>query len=498
MEKFEINGNTGYYAYNSGVVTFDVQGATMRESIAEKEYRNLYARYLSENRTMQLQGYQIPVWGEGHNLYPQEIYNAISDNKLLPEILQKQVEFLFGKGPQLYTIITDGIGKNARQVRVPADAPEIEAWLESWEAAGSDSYWDYLINLIEDFYHTNSCVTRYNFTRARRLPGMTAGLPIQTLSYIGTDTARFASDLRPEPGRVLTDRDCRYIALGNWLNPASGFDIYHRFDPCTPFAFPTAISWVKDRTYSKEIYPFCRWFKGLQDWIKGSNLTPRYINSYLKNALNAHVHVVIPGSWYQQQRNTLESICRDNLLNGCVRDEYYKGVRLIDDKTGAPVEFWEGMMDQLISHQLREITNLLSGEGENQGKLWASTKWGEDGWEFKEFPGKFKEYMDAVITYDKRADQVILAGKGINASITNVENDGIISKSGSDVYYNYMIYSNALTIAEYYVTKDINRAIRLNFPRAAAENIRLGFRIEIPSKQQETAPAERLENTTGK
>ena len=90
-------------------------------------------------------------------------------------------------------------------------------------------------------------------------------------------------------------------------------------------------------------------------------------------------------------------------------------------------------MEQLIAHQLREITNLLSGEGANQGKLWASNKWGEDGWEFKEFPGKFKEYLESVILYDKRADQVILAGKGISASITNVENDGVISKSGSDV-----------------------------------------------------------------
>lgn len=495
MEKFEIQGGNGYYSCDSGVVTFDIQGAAMRESIAEKEFRNLYARYLNENMTLQLQGFQVPVWGEGHNLYPQEVYNAISDNKLLPEILQKQVEFLFGKGPCLYQTIIDGEGKNARQIRVPVVVPEIEDWLESWEAAGHEPYWDYLINLIEDFYHTNCCVTGYNFTRARRIGG--SGLPVQALSYVGTDTARLASDIRPKPGRMLTDKDCRFVAVGNWLMPGSEFDIYNRFNPAAPFAFPVAISWIKDRTYSKEIYPFCRWFKGLQDWIKGSNLTPRYINSYLKNALNAHVHVVIPGSWYMQQKNTLESICRDNLLNGTVREEFYKGVRLTDD-SGSPLEFYEGMMEQLIAHQLREITHLLSGEGANQGKLWASTKWGEDGWEFKEFPGKFKEYLEAVILYDKRADQVILAGKGISASITNVENDGVISKSGSDVYYNYMIYSNALTIAEYYVTRDINRAIRLNFPWAAAENIRLGFRIEIPSKQQETAPSERMENTVGK
>ncbi|MFR5656872.1 MAG: hypothetical protein ACLUDU_02230 [Butyricimonas faecihominis] len=94
--------------------------------------------------------------------------------------------------------------------------------------------------------------------------------------------------------------------------------------------------------------------------------------------------------------------------------------------------------------------------------------------------------MEAVISYDKRADQVILAGKGINASITNVENDGVLSKSGSAVYYNYLIYANALVIAEFYVTQDINRAIRYNFPYAVKGNIRLGFRIDIPvsSKKQ--------------
>lgn len=138
MEKFEIQGGNGYYSCDSGVVTFDIQGAAMRESIAEKEFRNLYARYLNENMTMQLQGFQVPVGGEGHNLYPQEVYNALSDNKLLPEILQKQVEFLFGKGPCLYQNIIDGEGKNTRQIRVPVVAPEIEAWLESWESAGHE------------------------------------------------------------------------------------------------------------------------------------------------------------------------------------------------------------------------------------------------------------------------------------------------------------------------------------------------------------------------
>ena len=110
-------------------------------------------------------------------------------------------------------------------------------------------------------------------------------------------------------------------------------------------------------------------------------------------------------------------------------------------------------------------------------------------------PGKFKDFVDSIITYDKRADQVILAGKGIASSITNVENDGVISKSGSDVYYNYLIYVASLTWDEYIVTKDINNYIRLNFPQKYAEGIRLGFWIDIPAKLQDTTPADRPAQT---
>ena len=109
-----MNCDSGFYTSNGNVVTFEVQGAISRDGMANSEYHNLYARYLNENRTMQLQGFTVPIWGEGHNLYPQEVYNTVSDNKLLPEILQKQVEFLFGRGPYLYTTITEGEGKNSR------------------------------------------------------------------------------------------------------------------------------------------------------------------------------------------------------------------------------------------------------------------------------------------------------------------------------------------------------------------------------------------------
>ncbi len=234
----------------------------------------------------------------------------------------------------------------------------------------------------------------------------------------------------------------------------------------------------------------------MYEWIKASNLTPRYLNSYLKNALNAHVHVIIPAVWCQAEKTKLQGICDQNIMadeNTPLQKEY-KGVKLIDD-TGKPYRFFEAMIDDVISNELRKITSLMTGEGKNQGKLYATQKYGDEGWEFKDFPTKFQEFFKSVIDYDKRADQVILAGKGISSSITNVENDGVISKSGSDVYYNYLIYVATLTYDEYFITKELNRAIHLNFPFAKKENIKVGFWIDIPAKQQETTASQRLENT---
>lgn len=63
-----------------------------------------------------------------------------------------------------------------------------------------------------------------------------------------------------------------------------------------------------------------------------------------------------------------------------------------------------------------------------------------------------------------------------------------------DVFYNFMLYAIALTIPEHHVTKDLNRAIRMNFPRVKEQGIKLGLQIDVPAKQQETTPADRPAN----
>jgi hypothetical protein len=491
-EQIEIKGARGIAPIPSGgVLTFEIQGVSEHEELRHAEYEKIYARYVRENMTMQLGDYVVPLWGEGHNLYPQQVFSTTSENKLLPEVIQKQVKFLFGKGPRLYREIIRGEGEKQRRVRIPVEDAAIEDWLESWETQTGEHYWEYLKNLITDYYYVNTCVTKYHFTRSRRLPSLKGAKPVLALSYVGSDEARLATE-QLSLTRPIRNRDCRYVIVGDWMYPNSyDYEVFHRFNPAAPFRHPVAIAFDTDKTFSKHVYAYNDWFKGLLEWIKASNLSPRYLNSYLKNALNAHVHVLIPAAWYNHQKSILETVCNENLIGDTPVQTEYSGVRLTDEK-GNAIPFYETMVDQVVINEIRAISLMMSGEGKNQGKLWASLKYGEEGWEFKEFPGKFKEYFESVISLDRRADQVILAGKGISSSITNVEQDGMISKSGSDVYYNYLIYVHTLTPPERFVTREINRAIQLNFPDAWRRGVRLGFWIDIPAKLQETAPADRL------
>ena len=95
----------------------------------------------------------------------------------------------------------------------------------------------------------------------------------------------------------------------------------------------------------------------------------------------------------------------------------------------------------------------------------------------------------------RRADQVTLAGKGVPPSISGVDKDGSVSNSGSEVYYNYLIYLNSIHLDQEFVLRDLNRALAYNFPYTVQQKIKFGFWVDIPAKLQDTTPSDRLNNT---
>ena len=81
---------------------------------------------------------------------------------------------------------------------------------------------------------------------------------------------------------------------------------------------------------------------------------------------------------------------------------------------------------------------------------------------------------------------------GLDASISAVSKDGVISKSGSDSYYNYLIYIMSLTPEDEVCAEPLNQALRMNFPQLYADGVRIGFYREVPQRQEDIEPQNRL------
>jgi len=478
----KIDKSSGIYIKKGGdrMLTFEIEGGAI---FNEEENGNIINHDLI---CRNINNHWVPSWGFAND-YPDKVARLVRDNKLLPSVLKKQIDFLYGHGPILYKEeFVDGERK-----RVLVFDKEVLDWLESWEENSECTEWkQYIRNLITDYYYVKTCVSQWKLTKGARVNEGRNSSSLIGLKYIPADMARLATQKNPN-GRRIMDGDCKHVMVGDWrLGSVESYIVQNRFDPAHPYTNGNAISFNTEKSFGRTVYAYNEWFDGLFEWIKASNLTPKYLNNYLRTALNAHIHVKIPASWVNGQRDKLQDLCQHNLMveAGSQLTEEYKGVRLIDER-GVACAFSEDMVTDLTQNEIRNLVEMMSGEGKNQGKVYASISDGQNEWKFEAMPTKFKEFFDAVISYDKRADQVVLAGVGISSSISNVENDGVISKSGSDVYYNYVIYLNTLEYPESIICKDINKALALKFP---GKGIKVGFDIRIPVKQQDTTPADRV------
>ena len=97
-----------------------------------------------------------------------------------------------------------------------------------------------------------------------------------------------------------------------------------------------------------------------------------------------------------------------------------------------------------------------------------------------------------MIAYDKRAEEALLSSVGLDSSISAVSKDGVISKAGSDAYYNYLIYIMSLTPEDEICSEPLNMALRVNFPGYYDQGYRIGFYREVPQRQEDISPKDRL------
>jgi hypothetical protein len=486
---FNNLGRIGWYKEGNSCVTFQLgDNATDWDN---DDYKS-QSEALNQVNTdlpilLTVGGHHVLAKGS-NNLLPEEIQRFVGTNRLLPELIEKQIRIAFGHGLHVYQLVKDG----NKIVRKWDTETLIDEWLENWMDLGiNEDANTVAIKILRDFYYFEDFWIQWKMKVGR---GTRYSLPVAGLEHIENKRPRFASS-KPINPLIYDpeDRDFDKVIVGNWAAGSQRFKLFKRFRMNTALSHPNCISYHKNASVG-QIYGLNNFYLGIRAYLKATNDNPESINAFLENSLSASHHVIIPWEWVEMIEKKLQQYCEKN------KELQDAGKSLLTPKgLNIGTSYHVGLRDKYIGIEMKQLTKILTGR-RNEGKMYTSYSMpsadGKGSVQFKIelVDRKYKEFIDTLINYDKRADEVITAAKGMDSSLSNISKDGIISKSGSDLFYNYLIYIHNLTIAEKICTEPFNWALKLNFPKSYAKGYRIGFYMEVPARQEEVAPADRLEN----
>ena len=475
------NGKFGYCIRENSVLTFQVGGESMEELFAGFGTRP-GPDTIREGYVMQVEGYNVLSRGSNDRQI-EDVSRNIKSNRLLPEVIEKQVKIMYGMGPHVYR---PAINEEGQLVRKWEECPAIIDWLQSWNDYGiTEDYMDFTQQCVRRYYYFEDFFVKWRFLR-----GKTIGkLPVAGLELIENSRARLASAKQLPPFGGYNYDDFRYVMVGNWRTNGM-FKVYPRFDMRDIDSYTVAISHHANDDVDS-LYGRNKAYDGSREWLLAANENPRFIRSFLRNAMAAKIHVIIPNEWVESKRKQIQSLCEENRKR---KQEGKELIRFNGIEIGT--QYNEALVIQYTNTELERLTTYLSG-ADNQGKMFSTfsfrdSRSEEVKWKIEQVDLKYKEYIESLISFDRRADEVLLSAKGIDPSISNVSKEGVISKSGSDAYYNYIIYQDQLHAPEKICCDAINMAVRVNFPHLWRKGYRIGFYRSVPMRQQDISPNNRI------
>lgn len=421
------------------------------------------------------------------NSLPDEIELNLKKHRLMPSVIDKQVKLLMGDGLGTYRLdYSDG-----KPVRKWEENATVRKWLNSWLSVGfSDDAEDLMLSIITSYYYHGDYFCKWRFSRGRQY----GSLPVAAMELVSNRKVRLATTFDNGPSIDDYDySDFNRVAVGNWRSARGGYKIY-------PLLHISEINQYRHAAISHHanidpsgMYGINRSYEGSKGWLLLSNDNAKYINSFLSNALAARLHIIIPAEWVENRRKKIQQVCDENLSRSLKGEPMieYMGINIGDT-------FSEQYVNEIVTAELRKLSDYLSGPA-GQGKAFSSFSFRDgDGrsieWQILPIDLKYQEYINSLITVDRRSDEVVASSVGIDPSITNISKDGMISKSGSDAYYNYMIYLSSLSTEEKICTDAYNMALRVNFPELYADGTRIGLYRSVVEKQQDISPSNRMTN----
>lgn len=484
-DRIELYGNAGNYIADGNVLSFQIGEGQQLFNTAGMLMPQENRSYLHEHQWLSVNGYQVCMRGVNNNLCD-EVTTEIKQNRLLPRLYSKEIKMLYGNGPCAYMQTVEG-GKMKREYTA---LPEWDEWLNTWQERGMETTaQEFAKTNIKNFYYFGDFFCKFRFARGKRL-GM---MPVAGIEPLENKHCRLATTRQDIAYEQISYSDFRHIAVGRWSYGLGNYKIYPKFalSEVDNYLY-AAVSHHREKSVD-EFYGVNETHQGARPYILGSNSTATYINSFLRNSLAAKIHIVIPNAWVVSKRSQLTKLCEENKLRKSKDKDLvkYNGIEI-------GTEYRESLLVEYMRLELRKIGDYLSG-AENQGKAYSSISFmdasgHEQQWKIETIDLKYKEYIDSLIAYDKRTEEALLSSVGLDASISAVSKDGVISKSGSDSYYNYLIYIMSLTPEDEICAEPFNIALRLNFPELYKQGYRIGFYREVPQRQEDISPKDRLNN----
>lgn len=494
-KEYKTLGKVGHFKDGTDVYTFQVGSAISPTdpNLVINPNNNLPAGPV----LLQVDNHSVLIKGTLNN-NDDVIEGMIKKNRMLPQFIEKQAAILQGKG--IYPYKAEFVDNML--VRKWEKQPEIMAWLDSFEANGFDSATQTMQKILRRYYtfeeyYIKMVMRATRFIDANSRKGYAP--PVVAFELVENKRCRLASPKKIDVfGDDLEEKDFTKVFVGNWTyGMRRSFKKYVKLTLANLLKHNYGIAHFKNDSVG-DIYGVNKYFEGVKDWIDASNLTPKNINSFIRNSLAAKTHIVVPSEWYASKEDMLQTLCDENRERAAANEDLIT-MELLDGKIlELGTEYRKEFIAKYFKNEIEKCVRFLSGP-ENQGKIHATLsyrdeKGNETKWLFETIKQEYKDYVEPLIKYDKRADDVITMGIGLPANISNVDKDGIISKSGSDLFYSYIIYLHSLTMPEEICMRPYNLSLRVNRPDLYAQGYRLGLHNTIPEKQEETSPSNRLKN----
>jgi len=376
----------------------------------------------------------IIPWGKDND-YPDEIRTVLDENHLLSKIIEKKVNLFWGQGPALYR----SVYLNGRKKKLFDEDSQIQSWLDSW------NYKEYLQKTALEYFTLNGHFTKYYQNRGPRvdLPGS-----IAMLEHVSSAAVRLEW---PDDSNTI-----QHVIFGRFDEPVEGnFIKYPVFDPTAPLLHKVSMRYSKKYEFARDNLYYNQFpFHGALPWIKLHSSISRRLLAFNANSMALKYHIEIPGRFWE--------IERDNFIGKCM----ISGTSFTESG--------------FIKHQeklINNFTKVLAGS-DNVGKFISTTRF------YDEQSGKYCSFMitpldmnvsDFILSQMKISHEAafqVTAAVGMHNQLSDITLKSGLS-SGSELPVVYKIFlATSVDIPEEIITKDLNLAIHVNFPRT---DFKLGF-----------------------